>query len=491
MATVYLAIQESLERSVVLKTLNMTRADSEEVVERFINEGRMIASLRHPHIITIFDIGTVSDVPYIAMEYVEGGDLKRKMRDRILPDVALDILEKIGGALDLAHQQGIVHRDVKPGNILFRGDGTPLLSDFGIAKHVRIDAELTSTGTVLGSPFYMSPEQAEGDEVDGRSDIYSLGIIFYEMLMGCRPYVGESAIKIILHHIQAPIPRLPKDLSRFQPLLNRMMAKEPKDRLPDAATLVEEVADLRKSVSEASKQSAAVAVSPASASERPVDNEAIPEAIVGIPAQYLYRSTRTLWMLLSSVALLAVGCVGFYLYTESLTKSAPFTRPHADRSERSGATEFSPSVTEHPAQSPAGLLLESDRLAGTAVSLNGGAPVREDVLKALSWLAQHSLREGRLTIPAGDNANYYFHRILALEPDNEIALKGLSDIAERYVVLAEQQFAQKNYQQARAYIEEGLQQQANNQGLLTLQSIIEKREKSMVDKLVEFFTGKS
>jgi hypothetical protein len=136
-------------------------------------------------------------------------------------------------------------------------------------------------------------------------------------------------------------------------------------------------------------------------------------------------------------------------------------------------------------------LLESDRLAGTAVSLNGGAPVREDVLKALSWLAQHSLREGRLTIPAGDNANYYFHRILALEPDNEMALKGLSDIAERYVVLAEQQFAQKNYQQARAYIEEGLQQQTNNQGLLTLQSIIEKREKSMVDKLVEFFTGKS
>jgi serine/threonine-protein kinase PpkA len=370
-----------------------------------------------------------------------------------------------------------------------------LLSDFGIAKQVKIDVELTSTGTVLGSPFYMSPEQAEGDEVDGRSDIYSLGVIFYEMLMGCRPYVGESAIKIILHHIQAPIPLLPKDLSRFQPLLNRMMAKEPKDRLPDAATLVKEVADLRQSVSETSKRPTRVDVSPSSASERPVDNEVVPEAIAGVPVQHLYRSNRTLWMLFAGLALLAVVCLGFYLYTESLTKSAIFTRPHApehgDRVERGDDTEFSPSVAEYPVQSPASVSVKRDILAGTAFPLNGGAPVREDVLKALSWLAQHSLREGRLTIPTGDNANYYFQRILALDPDNAIALKGLSDIAERYVVLAEKQFAQKHYQQARTYIEEGLQQQADNQGLLTLQSIIEKREKSMVEKLVEFLRGES
>ena len=148
--------------------MSLVDAEGTEFAER-LNEGRIVASLRHPHIITIYDIGATDDILYIAMEYVDGGDLKSRLDGPLPPHVCLELLARIGGALELAHRQGIIHRDVKPANILFRRDGTPLLSDFGIAKQIKLDAELTSTGTILGSPFYMSPEQSEGRVVDGRT----------------------------------------------------------------------------------------------------------------------------------------------------------------------------------------------------------------------------------------------------------------------------------------------------------------------------------
>jgi serine/threonine-protein kinase PpkA len=248
MATVYLAIQQSLDREVVLKTLDTTNDESGDFFERFLKEGRIVASLRHPHIVTIFDIGTADDVVYISMEYVDGGDLRAKIENRLAPVRALDLVSKIAQALAYAHKNDIIHRDVKPANILFHSDGTPLLSDFGIAKEQKVDKELTSTGTILGSPFYMSPEQAEGLTVDGRTDIYSLGVIFYEMLTGEKPYEGDSAIKVIMKHIQSPVPTLPPQLDQFQPLLNKMMAKNREQRVATAEELVEEVEELRTKV---------------------------------------------------------------------------------------------------------------------------------------------------------------------------------------------------------------------------------------------------
>jgi serine/threonine-protein kinase PpkA len=149
----------------------------------------------------------------------------------------------VSSALACAHNEGIVHRDVKPANILFRSDCTALLGDFGIAKQTSVDRELTSTGTILGSPFYMSPEQAEGQQVDGRADIYSLGVILYDMLTGNRPYQGDSAVKVILQHLQQPVPVLPGDLSRFQPLLNRMMAKDRDLRVQQAQAGITAIAE--------------------------------------------------------------------------------------------------------------------------------------------------------------------------------------------------------------------------------------------------------
>jgi serine/threonine-protein kinase PpkA len=250
MATVFLAIQQSLDREVVLKTLNTTHDETGDFFERFMKEGRIIASLRHPHIVTIYDIGVHDEYVYISMEYVDGGDLRAKIENRLAPVRGLEIVSKVGQALEYAHKKGIVHRDVKPANILFRSDGTPLLSDFGIAKDFTVDKELTSTGTILGSPFYMSPEQAEGLPVDGRTDIYSLGIIFYEMLTGQKPYEGDSAIKVIMQHIQSPVPQLPPELDQFQPLLTRLMTKDREQRIADASQLLEEVKAVREEVTE-------------------------------------------------------------------------------------------------------------------------------------------------------------------------------------------------------------------------------------------------
>ena len=247
MATVYLAIQESLDRPVVLKVLDQLQSDkAEDMAERFIAEGRILASLNHPNIITIYDIGIANHLLYISMEYVHGGDLKQRMELPVSADEALDYLAKISSALGEAHKHGIVHRDVKPANILFRDEGTPLLTDFGIAKQVNLDTDLTSTGIFLGSPNYVSPEQADGLTIDGRADIYSLGCIFYELLTGRKPYASSSVIDIVIQHKQAPIPSLPPEDAEFQHLLNRMMAKKRDERIADADELIIEIQRLQK-----------------------------------------------------------------------------------------------------------------------------------------------------------------------------------------------------------------------------------------------------
>ena len=176
MASVYLAEQESLARPVALKLLR--KFDNPSQALRFFNEGRIIASLEHRNIITIFDLGVVDERHYLAMEYLQGGDLKQRIHRGMTPSEAFEIVETLGSCLSFVHQQGIIHRDIKPENILFRRDGTVVLTDFGIAKQMESDNTLTMDGTTLGSPHYLSPEQASCKTLDGRADIYSLGHCF-------------------------------------------------------------------------------------------------------------------------------------------------------------------------------------------------------------------------------------------------------------------------------------------------------------------------
>ncbi len=236
-ATVYLAIQESLDREVALKIMSPALAAEPNFTERFIREGRTVAQLTHPGIVTIYDISVADYQHYIAMEYLSGGSLKAAMQKGIAPAAALNIIRQVAAALGYAHEKGFVHRDVKPENILFRSDGAPVLTDFGIAKSTASSTQLTSTSVIVGTPRYMSPEQADGRGTDPRSDIYALGIVLYEMLTGKPPYQGRESIAILFSHINDPIPTLAPEHAHLQPLINAMLAKDPAQRVADCDTL--------------------------------------------------------------------------------------------------------------------------------------------------------------------------------------------------------------------------------------------------------------
>ncbi len=240
MAEVYLATQLSLDREVAIKVL--LRTEDAAFTERFIQEGHIVASLRHPAIITIHDIGQIDDGRhYLAMEYIGGGDLAQHRGIVFSPSRALDIVRQLAGGLAVVHDGGLVHRDVKPANILFRDDSSVVLTDFGVAKAVELDNELTHFGIAVGSPAYSSPEQAQCLPLGARSDIYSLGVILAEMLIGTNPFRATSYPQTVLNHVQMPTPELPPALAPYQALLDRMLAKQPDDRFSNCRELLEAI----------------------------------------------------------------------------------------------------------------------------------------------------------------------------------------------------------------------------------------------------------
>lgn len=231
MAQVYLAVQETLERNVALKVMAEALLVDPEFSERFLREAKIIAQLSHPNIVSVYDVGIYQGCHYLSMEYHAGGDLKAKISKGVTLNEGLRIIRQIAAALDYAHSEGYVHRDVKPENILFDRNGNAILTDFGIARSGDAASKMTAVGTIMGTPKYMSPEQAKGEMVDGRSDLYSLGVIFYEMLTGSAPYAADHPLAICQMHVGSPVPQLPKTLAWFQPAILGCMAKLPKDRL--------------------------------------------------------------------------------------------------------------------------------------------------------------------------------------------------------------------------------------------------------------------
>ena len=235
MATVYVAVQESFNRQVALKIMARHLTGDEVFSERFFREARIIASLNHRNIVPVFDVGRAGDHHYLSMEYLPGGDLKQRLKQGIRAEEALHAIYEIATALAYAHSKSYIHRDIKPENILFREDNTVVLTDFGIAKALDTsDCNMTSTGMIVGSPHYMSPEQALAREIDTRSDIYSLGVVFYEVLVGKPLYDANSSVAAAIKHISEPIPKLPDTFSYLQPLLEKMVAKAPEDRFQSA-----------------------------------------------------------------------------------------------------------------------------------------------------------------------------------------------------------------------------------------------------------------
>jgi serine/threonine-protein kinase PpkA len=242
MTEVYLAMRETDALPVVLKVLDASGKSASEHLSRFIQEYTLLSRIEHPHVIRIYDQGFTDDHAYIAMEYFEMGDLREELNAGMDRKRVLTVIGQVAQALGVIHERGIIHRDLKPENIMRRPDGTVALADFGIAKSM-LQAEnmvLTQTrhGDVVGTPYYLSPEQASGLAITPQSDLYSLGIMMFEMLAGHRPFRAESLDVLLAHHLTAPTPPLPAEHAALQPLVDKLTAKKPADRYESPAAVL-------------------------------------------------------------------------------------------------------------------------------------------------------------------------------------------------------------------------------------------------------------
>jgi serine/threonine-protein kinase PpkA len=243
MTEVYLAVREEDGLAVVLKVLDAAGKATSGHLSRFIQEYTILSHIDDPHVIRIYDQGFTDDHAYIAMEYFERGDLRGELNQGMSRERVLQVVTQVARALEAIHQRGIIHRDLKPENIMLRPDGSVALADFGVAKSMLAaeNMSLTETrhGDVVGTPYYLSPEQVSGHQITPATDMYSLGVMFYEMLTGQRPYRADSLDLLLARHLSAPTPTLPLEHEGMQPLVDKLMAKNPADRYPTARALLD------------------------------------------------------------------------------------------------------------------------------------------------------------------------------------------------------------------------------------------------------------
>ncbi|MDH3378316.1 MAG: serine/threonine-protein kinase [Gammaproteobacteria bacterium] len=496
-ATVYLARQESLDRDVALKVMSPALVSEPSFTERFLREGRTVAGLNHPSIVTIYDIEVAEFQPYIAMEYLSGGSLKDKMRARVSPRTTLAVIGQIAAALSYAHRQGVVHRDVKPENILFRGRKSAVLTDFGIAKTAAKDPSLTTAGIIVGTPRYMSPEQADGRGADHRSDIYALGVILYELLTGTAPYDGKDSIGLLCAHINESIPRLPVELSRFQHLVDGMMAKNPTERVPDCAEVLTLIRGTRNGSSVATGTAA-------------LGRSGDPSAGQGNRPTASGAWTRAA---LSGVALVAMLMLGVWYAAARNAEPArvtahPEPTASAGRADHREPAAAAPPSAWLPMVVPEQLAAEDRERAVAVITPDQGAsmpPVAASApaaappavvagtrarmaaqhIGSLLKLADKQVEVGQLSLPPGDNAVETYRSILRQWPEHTEARRGLRRVADEYLRRARTAMVQKDYVMAQSSIGSGLKIVANHRSLNALQT----RVKRVLEAEQEFAQG--
>jgi tRNA A-37 threonylcarbamoyl transferase component Bud32/CheY-like chemotaxis protein len=245
-SSVFLADYDRTGEQRVLKVFRQVPdvVEGSTTFDRFLREYDLVAHLQHPNIARIYDLGVADDHVYLAMEYFPGGDLRSRMREPMPWREALGYLRQLAAALGALHAIGVLHRDVKPGNVLLRDDGSVAFIDFGLARQLGLESDITGQGAIFGTPHYMSPEQGHGQPLDERSDLYSLGVVLHEMLTGHKPFVAETPLAVIYLHANAPIPRLGPASQHLQALLEALLAKRPGDRPDSAGEIVARIDEL-------------------------------------------------------------------------------------------------------------------------------------------------------------------------------------------------------------------------------------------------------
>ena len=380
--------------------------------DRFLREARIAAKLHHRHVVAIHDVGRSGDYHYIAMEYLGGEPVLPMDGTPRVPTFALRVMREIATALHYAHSKGFVHRDVKPDNILLREDGSSALTDFGIARASDSSTHVTRTGAVIGTPHYMSPEQARGRTLDGRADLYSLGIVLYELLVGRVPFHAEDSLAVGIMHITQPIPMLPEHLGALQPLLSRMLAKQPEDRFQNGQILADAIEQLEFQIAQGSYPELTVPRDPARRQIADEATRAIPvtptppnlqrqraEPSLGriddiaasapsrrsLPAR---RSSMGMWIGVAIAIAIIVGGTFAYMYQNRLRSMLP-------------RTELNDTLSR----------------------------------------ADKALKEGRLTGTQKDSARELYTAARDIDPDNDQARQGLKNVGAQLAERANKEIA--------------------------------------------------
>ena len=510
MAAIYLAEQASLQRQVVLKFLNPKLDES--IRKRFIDEGRIIASLEHPNIITVFDVVSTEKYNFLAMEFLEGGDLENQLKNGLDTYSALQIIGKISDALHLIHKQGIIHGDIKPANVLFRRNGCPLITDFGISHQCEPKKEVDSgMGDLYASPTYASPELIQGMPFDYRTDMYSLGIMMYEMLVGEKPFHGDTEMEVIANSIQNPIPELPDSLKEFQPLLESLLAKKPEGRLSDTKLVTRFVEQYIKDHPD---------IKALSSETKLIDSEVVVEYVSKRKAK---KKSKTVNHILNPLLLILILSIVVWINKETLwdqwfsdiatSKPAPTTDFNAKSNISSEPLKREPPKSELLNDSEEAVLLlrqsEEDLLRHQELLSKKEEEIqrvklqlekqktntRQDQFSKQKQITvflkkgNQGLKDYRLSTPLNNNALYYFQKVLEIDPKNKLAKEGIQEVVYRYELLARSELDKYQYQKAQQFISTGLSIDSDNKRLKELQekANLQNEPERAIKKVKNFF----
>jgi serine/threonine protein kinase len=507
MARVYLALHEGLDRHVAIKVMSKNLDDDDSSFsDRFIREARIVAKLSHANIITVFDVGAHDGHNYITMELVPGITLDDKIKEGLSAQQALVIMKEMASALDYAHSRDIVHRDVKPENIMFREDGSAVLTDFGIAKSTTSETKMTTAGSVIGTPHYMSPEQAQGHEVGSYSDIYSLGVVFYEMLTGNIPYDADSTIAIVFKHISDPIPSLGDELIQFQPLIDGLMAKDPKDRYQSGKDVIADIEQLERGEE------------PDNATQI-YNKTAINKAVTEKQLKAAADGKKSKWpVYVGIVVTIAALSVGGFLYVDMqeeekqqqilaekdrLEQEKQLARKEAlaAKKERLGfqqrVAEEESKKSEEETRKEKALFAEEKKLDRERLARKRAADQKEKQRTAAANKKREEAKQARqkkiddllrkaetaLLNTKLKDAYSSFKSVLKIAPRNRAAKNGVTRVADRYLALATNEAIKGNFDKADSYIGSVIQiSPTHNQLASTQKNIFDMKNKQFAEE---------